>query len=367
MEGQDFSGGEEDEECQGEEQDQQQPPGTGPYATLHNEGPQTSAGSAGHPEECMPCTFYCFTRRGCNRGLDCRFCHLTHQSKLQQRREAWKKQQREKRKSIRERVAAETSGRRISGGGGGRGGHSMLEVSDGPGGGGSFKAGNNNAVGSHNGGARSPGGMNRRQAEAAPSLSDATALPSTGAVFTYVPGRAILTIGQDVEFRPKLTARASGFRLSMPLPHGLALDPMSGIIFGTPLSPAAKTTVVVEANVGGRSAHAVLDLEVVDFTRGGFVVGHLSEPEPGKFMMLLYIPEGEQAGNEALQDTSNRARGGRALPPRRNGAAPKQKGTNVDAAAAMRAMGLQSAGGWGVEAPKSAVAAAAAATPLEWW
>ncbi|CAJ1421887.1 unnamed protein product [Effrenium voratum] len=78
--------------------------GEGPaagYSTLAVEGAKESAGSVGHPDGCTPCTFYCFTRRGCNRGAGCKFCHMTHQSKLQQRREAWKKQQREKRKLMR--------------------------------------------------------------------------------------------------------------------------------------------------------------------------------------------------------------------------------------------------------------------------
>mmetsp|Transcript_66997 Transcript_66997/g.195882 ORF Transcript_66997/g.195882 Transcript_66997/m.195882 type:complete len:422 (-) Transcript_66997:2-1267(-) len=372
--------GDEDELRQAEEQDQQQPPGTGPYATLHCDGPQMSTGSAGHPDGCMPCTFYCFTRRGCNRGMECRFCHLTHQSKLQQRREAWKKQQREKRKSIRERVAAEALSRRHpSGGASGKGGHGVLEGGDGPGPGpGSFHPGASAVLPGN--GARNALGSGKKQSDT-PSLVDGNSMPSATAVFTYSPGRAILTIGQEVEFRPQLTARASAFRLSVPLPSGLALDPVSGIISGAPVAPAAKITVVVEAVLSGRSAHAVVDLEVVDFTRGGFVIGHMSEPEPGKFMMLLYVPEEEQAGNEGRQDlVGDRGRGsGRMTAVRKNGVAAKQKGAGVDAAAAMRAMGrttrlpqqapggLPGPGGWSVEEPKSAVAAAAAATPLEWW
>ncbi|CAE8602246.1 unnamed protein product, partial [Polarella glacialis] len=30
---------------------------------------------------------------------------------------------------------------------------------------------------------------------------------------------------------------------------------------------------------------------VVDFTRGGFVIGHMSEVEPGRFMLVIYVPE----------------------------------------------------------------------------
>ena len=42
------------------------------YATLAREGPKESSGSVGHPDGCTPCTFYCFTRRGCNRAAECK-------------------------------------------------------------------------------------------------------------------------------------------------------------------------------------------------------------------------------------------------------------------------------------------------------
>lgn len=370
---QDMSDGEE-EMCRAEEQDQQ-PPGTGPYATLHGEGPQLSTGSAGHPDSCMPCTFYCFTRRGCNRGLECRFCHLTHQSKLQQRREAWKKQQREKRKSIRERVAAEALARKHSGSGSGKGGHA-LEDSDG-----GFTGG---AVGaSPTNGDRHKGPGPRKSSDLS---SEGSGPAGATAVFTYTPGRAILTIGQEVEFKPHLSTRASSFRLNVALPQGLALDPHTGIMSGSPVVPAAKMTVVVEADLGGRLAHAVVDLEVVDFTRGGFVIGHMSEPEPGKFMMLLYVPEEDQGkGQPELAMMAGRP-GAYGLPASARkatvggfGGAAKQKQQSalaaanaVDPAAAMRAMARANrtrvnGGPASWEEPKPAMTTAAASTLLEWW
>lgn len=254
--------------------------GSGPYATLHLEGPQTSTGSIGHPEQCMPCTFYCFTRRGCNRGLECRFCHLTHQSKLQQRREAWKKQQREKRKSIRERVAAESSVRRPSKG--------QLESIT--------------AVQTISTGAAvaktlfSLSGSAERQMCLAPVKDVMGMVPF---VFAYSPSRAILTIGQDAEFRPQIAAAALRFRLTAPLPQGLVLDPVSGVVSGSPATAAPQCAVVIEAELlGGRTVRAALELEVVDFTRGGFVIGHISEFEPGKFMLLLYVPDEQDGGSE---------------------------------------------------------------------
>lgn len=277
-------------------QEDDQPPGTGPYATLHNEGPQISAGSGGHPESCMPCTFYCFTRRGCNRGLECRFCHLSHQSKLQQRREAWKKQQREKRKSIRERVAAEGQPRRTPSGTG-KGGLPIQPVMAGL---------NADVRGAHDHKQLASGiykGQVDRQRAELQSRSTGEPLgpaaPSSG--FGYVPSKLILTVGQDTSIRPQILAAASHFRLLAPLPHGLLLDPVRGLITGAPTAAAPACTVVVEAELKrGGFARATIDLEVIDFTRGGFVIGHMSEVEPGRFMLLLYVPEEGEDGTKRL-------------------------------------------------------------------
>lgn len=280
-----------------EDQDQSQPPGSGPYATLSVEGAQTSAGAGGHPDSCMPCTFYCFTRRGCNRGVDCRFCHLTHQSKLQQRREAWKKQQREKRKSIRERVAAEALARRPIGPG--MGGKGALE----------------GGMGDATRGAMSNAGGCNTAAMVAKTIANYQLSSGErqmemqggdgglgGSGFAYNPSRSILTIGQDVELRPQLSAVATQFRLKAPLPPGLILDPTSGVIHGAPSSPQNQTTAIIEADfLGGRTVRAMVELEVVDFTRGGFVIGHMSEFEPGKFMLLLYVPEEGDKRNGGIQ------------------------------------------------------------------
>lgn len=65
--------------------------------TLRKDGPVENSGSVGHPNDCKPCAFYCFSLRGCRNGAECAYCHLFHESKLRQRREEWKKSQREKR------------------------------------------------------------------------------------------------------------------------------------------------------------------------------------------------------------------------------------------------------------------------------
>jgi len=276
----------------------EQGPGTGQYATLQQDGSQTSAGSEGHPENCMPCTFYCFTRRGCNRGVECRFCHLTHQSKLQQRREAWKNQQREKRKSIRERVAAEAAARRQTNGNkpmagldagrlvmndgveqrndiahmmAGRGGAGNIGMTAKP-----FKP----YVPPNKGDRKNQGAL----------VCPAESLGTT--TFSYSPNQATLTIGQQTEFWPQLKVMPARFRSVTPLVQGLMLNPASGVISGTPVVSVGKASLLVEADlVDGQTVRAAIDVEVVDFTRGGFVVGHINELEPGKFMLLLYVPK----------------------------------------------------------------------------
>lgn len=294
-------------ESQEQEQgDGDQPADTGHYATLHGEGPQTSAGSTNHPDQCMPCTFYCFTRRGCNRGADCRFCHLTHQSKLQQRREAWKKQQREKRKSIRERVAQEAVARR-------GGAKANVNAKDG---------GPTRGATAGGGQGGTPGGIpmvskdsyswpSQRPRDASSignadkndrqrGMQDVAEAGFNGAQFAYNVNQATLTIGQYVELWPQLADMQAQFRLAAPLPQGMVLDQSSGIIHGSPAQSTPRMTAVVEAvTANGYAMRSTVDVEVVDFTRGGFVIGNMTELEPGKFMLLLYVPE----GNEDVEDS----------------------------------------------------------------
>jgi len=49
------------------------------WRTLESDGPMYSVGSVGHSTKtCTPCSFYCFSARGCKSGEDCRFCHQEH-------------------------------------------------------------------------------------------------------------------------------------------------------------------------------------------------------------------------------------------------------------------------------------------------
>jgi len=54
--------------------------------SLLRDGPMDSIGSGGHPDDCKPCAFYCYSFRGCREGSDCVFCHMFHESRLCQRR-----------------------------------------------------------------------------------------------------------------------------------------------------------------------------------------------------------------------------------------------------------------------------------------
>jgi len=354
----------EPDECSDEEGQSAEGIDGGQYATLHSEGAQTSAGSGGHPDGCMPCTFYCFTRRGCNRGVECRFCHLTHQSKLQIRREAWKKQQREKRKSIRERVAAEAAARRQTNTGkpvmaldAGR-----LVINDGVE---QFSDVAHMMVGrsaAGNAGMAAkpykpyipPNRVDRKNEGAVLCSPD----PVGTITFTYSPSRATLTIGQQTEFWPQLKVMPAQFRSVTPLVPGLVLDPASGVISGTPIAPVGKASVLVEADlVDGYAVRAAIDLEVVDFTRGGFVVGHVNELEPGKFMLLLYVPE------DSSEKGADRTDAGRQTPRLESARKDNTPGgrlvrkamPSTTKVSSMEQMTRQPMGGWaGVQTPFSA-------------
>jgi len=69
--------------------------------TLQRDGEVFSLGSSQHPGSCIPCAFYCFKRRGCDKDKDCQFCHMAHYSRQRLRRDEWKRRQHEKRRRSR--------------------------------------------------------------------------------------------------------------------------------------------------------------------------------------------------------------------------------------------------------------------------
>lgn len=46
--------------------------------SLARNGPVYSQGSAQHPWNCKPCTFFCFAKRGCKKLSACEYCHMDH-------------------------------------------------------------------------------------------------------------------------------------------------------------------------------------------------------------------------------------------------------------------------------------------------
>jgi len=51
------------------------------FPALHRTGQQESLGSTDHPYACRPCSFYCFSKRGCKKGQGCDYCHMLHVSR----------------------------------------------------------------------------------------------------------------------------------------------------------------------------------------------------------------------------------------------------------------------------------------------
>lgn len=58
--------------------------GTGQAAEV-DDASRRSVGSAGHPDACTPCSFFCYSLIGCNRGEACLFCHMEHPRKIRRR------------------------------------------------------------------------------------------------------------------------------------------------------------------------------------------------------------------------------------------------------------------------------------------
>jgi len=48
------------------------------YPCLFHDGEAPSVGGQGHPFKCRPCSFYCFGKKGCRNGQECRYCHQWH-------------------------------------------------------------------------------------------------------------------------------------------------------------------------------------------------------------------------------------------------------------------------------------------------
>jgi len=95
-----------DDDGSGDEDEHDEFDGESSNPTLQRDGEVFSWGSSQHPGACIPCAFYCFKRRGCEKDKDCQFCHMAHFSKQRLRRDEWKRRQHEKRR--RSRALAKT-------------------------------------------------------------------------------------------------------------------------------------------------------------------------------------------------------------------------------------------------------------------
>lgn len=113
-------------------------------------------------------------------------------------------------------------------------------------------------------------------------------------VFSYRPGRATMAIGQVTEFKPSVEGPVRRFYPVSPLPADFSLNVATGVITASPTTQFSHITLVIQAELcDGRSLRGMLQVDSVDFSLGGYVLGHMSEVAPGRYMMLLYVPEGD--------------------------------------------------------------------------
>jgi len=54
-----------------------------------------SVGSVDHPKDCKPCSFFCYSVMGCEKGVECTFCHMEHPRRTRKRAHRKKKGEKE--------------------------------------------------------------------------------------------------------------------------------------------------------------------------------------------------------------------------------------------------------------------------------
>src|SRR5271163_2970854 len=77
--------------------------------------------------------------------------------------------------------------------------------------------------------------------------------PPSPSGLTYAQPPAYVINQAITSLTPTVTGQVTSYGVSPALPEGLALDPDSGVISGTPTAIAAKATYVVTANNAGGS------------------------------------------------------------------------------------------------------------------
>jgi hypothetical protein len=93
-----------------------------------------------------------------------------------------------------------------------------------------------------------------------------TVVEAAPSLLAYTDPTAVYTVGAAIS--PNTPSCGGGavvsFSVTPPLPAGLELDPVTGVVSGTPTSVTASAGYLVTATNGGGSASALLTIEVVD-------------------------------------------------------------------------------------------------------
>lgn len=309
------------------------------FPSLQRDGPISSLGSADHPD-CKPCAFYCYSLRGCRNGNNCTYCHLFHESKLRQRRDEWKREQREKRGRMRRDV---------------KGGSETQSTSDGTNLLATAPHGSDSMVGSDSstgcGGVQAPASfhvhgdegrlvprvayasehqrgipwsantdwkanhpaqvcVNNSVASRVAAIADAITqdfvqrTPDRAAqhpdpdpkleFYSHNPSSAVVGVGQHLEIWPPAGVFEKGmvFAVSPDLPQGVMLDQHSGVIHGIPKHPTkGLTSFFVTACKPGVHVKNVktsmVNINVVYVQAPGYTVASLYQPEPGLTVVAL--------------------------------------------------------------------------------
>lgn len=230
----------------------------GSLPSLRRDGASANSGSAGHPDDCKPCAFYCYSLRGCRNGDKCSYCHLFHESRLRQRREEWKRAQRDKRRRQRDK---RDQGQELQNAADPAAPSTMAATTSPLAGSLRGRAGDPNTV--DTAAVVATAALMRAAADAAQTATPAQpqrepvvavaagtlcAVPTmrweepplagVGGTefFAYTPNSMVVRVGEMVEFWPPLPLVSMGliFAVSPALPEGLSLDERVGVIYGRP-------------------------------------------------------------------------------------------------------------------------------------
>jgi len=310
------------------------------FPSLQRDGPTPSLGSADHPE-CKPCAFYCYSLRGCRNAHNCTYCHLFHESKLRQRRDEWKREQRDKRGRIRRDVKDGSESQSAIDGACLNA--SFTEITSSAQRGPQSLAGSESSVGAvqaapfqaqgdegrlvprlayaseYQQGAPWPTNrpaqvsVNNSVASTVAAIADVVAMtqdlvqrmphersnqfpdPDPKLEFySHNPSSAAVGVGQHLEIWPPTGVFEAGmvFAVSPDLPQGVFLDQHSGVIHGIPKHPTrGLTSFFVTACKPGVHVKNVktsmVKINVVMVQAPGYTVASLYQPEPGLTVVAL--------------------------------------------------------------------------------